>query len=56
MKQNKEAEIKYNGRQYIKNAKSVDKDILSAVLDPKKLYTEKEVRSKYTAYLKREVK
>lgn len=46
----------FKGSELIRAASGLDRDILSALLDPEGRYTEAEVKKKIETFLKKEVK
>ncbi|EYE88269.1 hypothetical protein Q428_08700 [Fervidicella metallireducens AeB] len=49
-------EPKFKGKELIRASKGTDKDILTVLLEPDKLYTEKEVQKLVKDFTKMEVK
>ncbi|MEA4827065.1 MAG: hypothetical protein VB130_10585 [Clostridium sp.] len=49
-------EAKFKGKELIRSSKGIDKDVLSVVLKPDELYTEKEASKLIKDFMKKEVK
>lgn len=49
-------EAKFKGSELIRSSKGIDKDVLSVVINPEELYTEKEVEKLIKDFMKKEVK